>query len=157
MNTLKLPASAGVLMLVCYAHAFSIEINGIETSVLTGHCDALVVGDENFTSLCTETLVMTSYPSGRRGFYFQTKDEGAFAFSGIHHATPLGGVYLTNIDIFLVNSKPQADTASLSHAKGYCTYEDIRSPHPVSVRCSGKTEDGRLFTGSFTTDGNPAE
>ncbi|WP_037093956.1 hypothetical protein [Rhizobium leguminosarum] len=138
MNILKLSASAGVFMLVSFAHTFSAEINGIEISVLTGSCNTLIVGDENITNLCAVILVITSYPSGRRGFYFQTTDEKAFAFSGIHHATPLGGVYLTNIDIFLVNLKPQADTASLSHAKGYCTYEDFRGRHPVSVKCSEK-------------------
>ncbi|UVD58906.1 hypothetical protein NE852_12280 [Rhizobium sp. Pop5] len=157
MNIIKLFASVGVFILVFCAHASSAEINGIETSVLTGSCDTLIVGDENFTSSCAESLSITSYRSGRRGFYFYTTDERVFAFSGIHHATPLGSVYLTNIDILVSNLKPRADTASLSHANGYCTYEDFRSRHPVSIKCSGKTEDGRTFTGSFRSDGIPPD
>ncbi|WP_145964876.1 hypothetical protein [Rhizobium leguminosarum] len=117
----------------------------------------LIVGDENFTSLCTNNLAITSFPSGRRGFYFQTTDDSAFAFSGIHHATPIGGTFLTNIDIFLFNLKAQGDTAKLLHATGYCTYENFRSRHPINVKCSGEIEDGRKFTGSFTSDGNPPD
>jgi hypothetical protein len=131
------------------------SFNGVEMSMLKGSCDKLVIGKDNYTADCTGDLMSTAYQDRRVGFYFLTRRNQAFTFSGLDGESPTKDADVTNIDKVVINLDGKEDTARSYHATGQCIYGNGFTGDPMTIVCSGTIKGGVKFSAIFTTDGSP--
>ncbi|MGU3537158.1 hypothetical protein [Methylobacterium sp. A54F] len=115
-----------------------------------GACERLVIGGRDETGACTGRLMNTTYPDGRVGFYFVTRDGAALTFTGMgsSQVKPDTDTAVQPVDAVIVGlaGKPERRPAV-----GTCRFTNPYKG-PGTVRCRAETDRG-AFEGAFTTDG----
>lgn len=149
----SLPVTAGLCLLATGAIAQT-QVGDAQMLGVTGTCEALVVGKQQFSNTCSQKLLNVSYPNGRVGFYFVLEDGRIITFSGMDGANPTPDSDVIDLDKVIVSRKDTPDTPDVFPAKGTCGFGNPMKG-AMTVSCEGTLADGQAFSARFTTDGKP--
>jgi hypothetical protein len=119
----------------------------------SGHCENLVLGDDDLSSQCDGVLLNTHYEDGRSGFTFVARDVTSATFSGPDHVAA-GDEATVELDrvVFLSLHLKEATPVTLP-ATGSCVFSNPDIGR-AKVTCTARTGRGG-FRASFVSNGLP--